>query len=163
MSNFVPKKEHLLEVIIHYFILKKSAAESYNILREAYGEHAPSQNTCERWFKRFKSDDFDVKDNIQVNLNHTLIVKQPEWARRHGKVILLHDGAPSHTSTPVKDTLKDLAWEVVTHPPYPPDLAPPDDHLFQSMAHALSEQHCKAYEGVENWVSEWFASKPQIT
>ena len=42
--------------------MKKSAAESYRILREAYGEHAPSQDTCERWFKCFKSDDFDVKD-----------------------------------------------------------------------------------------------------
>ncbi|XP_070271023.1 bromodomain-containing protein 8 isoform X5 [Myotis yumanensis] len=61
MLNFMPKK-HLREVLIHYFILKKSAAESYHILQEAYGEHAPSQGTCERWFKRFKRDDFDVKD-----------------------------------------------------------------------------------------------------
>lgn len=30
------------------------------MVREAYGEHAPSQNTCERWFRRFKSGDFDV-------------------------------------------------------------------------------------------------------
>ena len=51
------------EVLIHYFILKKSAAESYCILLEAYGEHAPSQDTCEHWFKHFKSDDFDVKVN----------------------------------------------------------------------------------------------------
>ena len=41
------QKEHLWKVLIHYFILKKSAAESYCILREAYGEHAPSQDTCE--------------------------------------------------------------------------------------------------------------------
>ena len=62
MSKFVPKKDHLREVLLHDFVLKKSAAESYRILQEAYGEHAPSQDTCERWFKRFKSDDFDVKD-----------------------------------------------------------------------------------------------------
>ncbi|XP_059544812.1 ecotropic viral integration site 5 protein homolog isoform X2 [Myotis daubentonii] len=41
---------------------EKSAVESYRILQEAYGEHAPSQDTCERWFKCFKCDDFDVKD-----------------------------------------------------------------------------------------------------
>ncbi|XP_059554467.1 bromodomain-containing protein 8 isoform X6 [Myotis daubentonii] len=35
MLNFMPKKEHLREVLIHYFILKKSAAESYCILQEA--------------------------------------------------------------------------------------------------------------------------------
>nr|KAF6387599.1 hypothetical protein mMyoMyo1_008077 [Myotis myotis] len=62
MSNFMPKKEHLQEILIHYFILKKSAAESYGILQEAYGEYAPSQDTCEHWFKRFKRDDFSVKD-----------------------------------------------------------------------------------------------------
>jgi len=45
-----------------YFILKKSTAESYRIQQEAYGEHAPTQDMCERWFKRFKNGDFDVKD-----------------------------------------------------------------------------------------------------
>ena len=35
---------------------------SYRLLREAYGEHAPSQDTCERWFRRFKSGDFDIAD-----------------------------------------------------------------------------------------------------
>ena len=57
----MPKKEHLREVLTHYFILKKSAAESYRMLQEAYGEHAPSQDTCERWFKCFKNDYFNVK------------------------------------------------------------------------------------------------------
>ena len=33
-----------------------------------------------------------------INLNHALIKKRPEWARRHGKVILQHDNAPSHTA-----------------------------------------------------------------
>ena len=42
--------------------MKKTAAESYRLLREAYGEYAPSQDTCERWFRRFKSGDFDVAD-----------------------------------------------------------------------------------------------------
>nr|KAF6369424.1 hypothetical protein mMyoMyo1_010762 [Myotis myotis] len=47
-----------------------------------------------------------------ISLNHIVIVKRPEWARKHSKIILLHDNTPSHTSKPVKDTLKDLAWEV---------------------------------------------------
>ena len=34
-----------------------------------------------------------------INLNHALIEKRPEWAKRHGKVILLHDNAPSHIKT----------------------------------------------------------------
>jgi hypothetical protein len=42
-----------------------------------------------------------------INLNHALIEKQPEWPKRHGKVILLQDNDPSHTSKLAKDTLKD--------------------------------------------------------
>ena len=34
-----------------------------------------------------------------INLNHALIEKRPEWARRHVKVILQHDNAPSHTAS----------------------------------------------------------------
>jgi len=32
------------------------------LLQEAYGEHAPSKTTCEDWFKRFRSGDFNTKD-----------------------------------------------------------------------------------------------------
>jgi Transposase. len=32
-----------------------------------------------------------------INLNHALIEKRLEWAKRHGKVIVLHGNAPSHT------------------------------------------------------------------
>ena len=41
--------------------LKKTDAESYPLLREAYGEHGPSQDTCKRWFRHFKSGDFDTR------------------------------------------------------------------------------------------------------
>ena len=41
--------------------MKKTAGESYRLFREAYGEHTPSQDTCEGWFRRFKSGDFDTK------------------------------------------------------------------------------------------------------
>lgn len=96
-----------------------------------------------------------------INLNQALIEKRPEWARRHGKVILLHDNAPAHKAKPVQDTIKTLGWELLPHPPYSPDLAPSDYHLFSSMGHALAEQQFDSYEEVENWVSDWFASKDE--
>ena len=43
-----------------------------------------------------------------INLNHALIEKRLEWARKHGKVIQQHDNAPSHTAKVVKNTLKAL-------------------------------------------------------
>ena len=44
--------------------------------------------------------------STMINLNRTLIEKRPEWAKRHGKVILLHNNAPSHTSKLAKDIAK---------------------------------------------------------
>jgi len=62
MSDFVPNKQHSREALLFCFNLKKNAAEARRLLQEAYGEHAPSKTTCEYWFKRFRSGDFDTKD-----------------------------------------------------------------------------------------------------
>lgn len=94
-----------------------------------------------------------------INLNHALIEKRPKWATRHGKVILLHDNAPAHTEKRVKETIAALKWEVLAHPPYSPDLAPSDYHLFSSMSSSLKDQHFKTYQDVKKWLDEWFASK----
>ena len=42
--------------------MKKSVAESHRILVEVYGDHALSEWTCQKWFARFKSGDFDLED-----------------------------------------------------------------------------------------------------
>ena len=75
-----------------------------------------------------------------INLNHALIKKRPEWAKRNGIVILLLDSAPSHASKLVKDTMKLLGWDVLPHLPYFPGLAPSDLYLFASMRHTLAKQ-----------------------
>lgn len=62
MSDYVPTKVHLREVSLHHFLMKKTAAESYRILVEVYGEYAPAENTCRKRFRRFKAGDFDVDD-----------------------------------------------------------------------------------------------------
>ena len=42
--------------------MKKTAAEIYQLLIEAYVGHAIAQKTYKQWFKHFESGDFDVKD-----------------------------------------------------------------------------------------------------
>ena len=61
VSKFIPNKESLRPALIFCFHLKKTAAESYRLLRDVYGEHASSRDTCERSFRRFKSGDLDTK------------------------------------------------------------------------------------------------------
>jgi [histone H3]-lysine36 N-dimethyltransferase SETMAR len=317
MDNFVPNKQHLREVLLYLFNVKKSAAESYRLLCEAYGEHALAESTCREWFRRFKSKDFDVKDQIRegapkhfedeelealldedpcqtekelakalnvtqqcisprlnkigvvlkqgiwlphdlkerdierrkticemllmrhkrksflhrivtgdekwihydnpkrqkawvrpceaapskpkrnihgskvmlciwwdqkgviyyellknsesingeryqqqlVELNRALEQKRPDYAKRHNKLILQHDNARPHVAKRVQETLEELNWEILPHPPYSPDCAPSDYHLFRSMQNALSGERFHSYEDTKKWVDEWIASK----
>ena len=50
----MPEKVILRGVTLHYFNIKKNAAESHRILVEVYGEHALAERTCQKWFARFK-------------------------------------------------------------------------------------------------------------
>ncbi|KAG8282048.1 hypothetical protein J6590_108589 [Homalodisca vitripennis] len=57
--------------------------------------------------------------------------------RRRGKlssgVRLLHDNARPHVSRETQELLTNIGWTVVPHPPYSPDLAPSDYHLFPKL------------------------------
>lgn len=317
MSKFVPTKRHSREALLFCFHLKKSAAQSQQMLAEAYGDDSPSISTCEYWFRRFKSNDFDtddkerpgqpkklddmelealidldptatqeelavifdvdqstisrrlkaigfiqkqgnwlpyelksrdverrkltcelllqrhkrksflhriitgdekwirfdnpkrkkswckpgepsksiskqnihgvklmlciwwdqigvvyyelLKSNQTINselyknqltqLSEVLKEKRPYYRERHDKVILQHDNARPHTAKIVQDTLKTLNWEILPHPPYSPDIAPSDFHLFRSMSHGLSNQSFHSYEDTRKWVESWIASK----
>lgn len=96
-----------------------------------------------------------------TRLSEELRGKRPEWPTRHNKVILLHDNARPHVAKPIKDTVEQLKWEVLPHPPYSPDIAPSDYHLFRSMAHGLSQQRFANYADVKKWLDDWIASKEQ--
>ena len=54
MSNFVPEKVFLRGVLLHYFNMKKTAAESHRILVEVYGEHALAERTCQKLTRLIK-------------------------------------------------------------------------------------------------------------
>ena len=45
-------------------------------------------------------------------------------------VVLLHDNARPHTAAHTAETLQKLKFEVMAHPPYSPDLALSNYHLF---------------------------------
>jgi len=319
MSKFIPNKVFLRGVLLHYFHMNKTAAESHRILEEVYGEQALAEQTCLKWFARFKSGDFDLEDkerpgqpkkfkdeelealleenssqtleelstslgvdlstvgkrlkalgmiqkegnwvpyelkprdverrfltcelllqrykrksflhrivtgdkkwihydnpkrkkswvkpgqpsssvpkrNIHgsklllyiwwdqwgvvyyellnpnetitgdryrlqlMRLSRALKEKRPEWSKRHDKIILLHDNARPHLAKPVQTYLQTLKWEVLAHPPYSPDIASSDYHLFRSMAHGLFAEKFTSYEECKNWIDSWIASKDE--
>jgi len=73
----VPKEEYLRGILLYYFILKKSAAETHGILVETYGDHALSEITCKNWFRRSKNNDFDVEDKKLSE--HQKNLKMKNW------------------------------------------------------------------------------------
>ena len=96
-----------------------------------------------------------------MRLSRALQEKRPQYEQRHEKVMLLHDNARPHVAQVVKTYLETLKWDVLPHPPYSPDIAPSDYHLFRSMAHGLAEQHFHYYEEAKNWVDSWIAAKDE--
>ena len=59
MSRFILNKVHLQITSFH---LKKRAADSYQLLQEAYGDHALLQDMCELRFWHFKNGVYHVAD-----------------------------------------------------------------------------------------------------
>jgi histone-lysine N-methyltransferase SETMAR len=61
-------------------------------------------------------------------LRHAIQNKQRGMLSRD--VVMLHDNAGPHTATATQDLIATFGWEQFDHPPYSPDLAPSDFHVF---------------------------------
>jgi hypothetical protein len=48
-----------------------------------------------------------------------------------------------------------------SHPPYSPDVAPSDFHLFSPLKHHCSAEHFPDNEAVEREVTTWFRQQPK--
>jgi len=64
--------------------------------------------------------------------------KRSELINRRGAVFH-HDNARPHISLMTRQKLRELGWEVLMHPPYSPDIAPSDYHLFRSLQNSLND------------------------
>lgn len=80
---------------------------------------------------------------------------------REERVIFLHDNARPHTSNQTKQMLTNLDWEVLPHPPYSPDIAPSDYHLFRSLKSWLKGKKFDSVEEVREGIQEFFNSKDE--
>ena len=76
------------------------------------------------------------------------------------KVHLLHDNARPHVCRIVQEKLNQFRWKIVPHPPYSPDLAPSDYHLFRSLQNFLNGQEFASEAEVKSAIKTFFDSLP---
>jgi transposase len=159
MSEMADLKEQRICVKI-CFKLGKTASETHEMLKTAFGDNAMGRTQTFEWFSRVKrglniksmlviffycegtvNEEF-VPPGQTVNQHHYLQVlkrlreyvrrKRPErW--RNQDWLLHHDNAPAHTALSVQRFLAAKNMAMVPHPPYSPDLAPCDFSLFPRM------------------------------
>lgn len=77
-----------------------------------------------------------------------------------GPVILLHDNARPHTANASVATVRQFGWELLPHPPYSPDLAPCDFHVFGPLKRYLAGQRFTSDDDVMGHVRQWFRDQP---
>ena len=75
---------------------------------------------------------------------------------RRRSVRLLHDNARPHTAKETQQKLKALEWETVPHPPYSPDLAPSDFHLFRPLKQFVKQKTFVNYESLKKAIVTFF-------
>ena len=71
-------------------------------------------------------------------------------------------GARPHTSAATRDAIQRLEFSVLPHPPYGPDLAPSDFHLFPKLKEHLKGQRFSSDEEVKSAVRKWFRKQNTI-
>lgn len=91
-------------------------------------------------------------DKVQQNL----LQKGVDTSR-----ILFHqDNARPHTALQTLAKIEELGWTKLQQPPYSPDIAPSDYHLFRSMDHFLRGRRFTELDEVRTALDDFFASKP---
>ncbi|KOC70126.1 Histone-lysine N-methyltransferase SETMAR [Habropoda laboriosa] len=76
-------------------------------------------------------------------------------------VMFHQDNARPHVSLTTRQKLLELGWDVVPHPPYSPDLAPSDFHLFRSLQNSLNGKNFNSMVEIKNHIEKFFAEKSE--
>jgi len=80
---------------------------------------------------------------------------------KQGRIYSLHDNARPHVAKSIREKLLKLGWIKIPHPPYSPDLAPTDYHLFHSLTNYLREKKFNDENDIKMDIDNFFNKKSQ--
>jgi len=92
-------------------------------------------------------DYFPKDQTINAEYYLSLLVQLKDILREERRglvtngVLFLHDNAPTHWALATQKKLAYLGFHFLDHPPYSPDLAPSDYHLFPGLKKQLKGRH----------------------
>ncbi|UYV74225.1 hypothetical protein LAZ67_11002523 [Cordylochernes scorpioides] len=90
---------------------------------------------------------------VLTNLRAAIKRKRPGLLSR--KVLLVPDNARPHAVRTTQTLLENFKWEIFTHPPYSPELAPSDFHLFPALKLHLGDKHFANDDEVQAEANHW--------
>lgn len=99
-----------------------------------------------------------IKTLTKLNRRYRRV--RPHKDREH--LLLLHDNARPHTSLQTKEAIDKMCWNILPHPPYSPDLAPSDFHLFGPLKNAIRGTKFEDNEGVINAAKKWLREQDKM-
>jgi histone-lysine N-methyltransferase SETMAR len=77
----------------------------------------------------------------------------------HMQIYFQHDNARPHVAKAVATKLNSFGWELLPHPPYSPDIAPSDYHLFLSLSNGIRNRNFENEQELKTYLEDFFKSK----
>lgn len=105
--------------------------------------------------------DKTVKINAVYYVELIKIARNKRRKPRNQPLYLLHDNAPIHTASHTQEAIQERGFTSLPHPPYSPDLAPSDFHMFRHLKKHLRGHHFHNKQELEATVTEYLTSRPQ--
>lgn len=93
-------------------------------------------------------------------MHKKLTILCPALVFRKGPIIL-HDNARPHVAQITQQKLSELGYEILSHPPYSPDLSPTDYHLFKHLDQFMQNKQFKDRDAVENAFRAFIETRTQ--
>ncbi|KAJ4425650.1 hypothetical protein ANN_27846 [Periplaneta americana] len=159
-------------------------AEIYRQLKEVYGDTVMNERNVRKWCEMFNNGQTNVHDETQTGrpslitedlktkVNDRILqdrrtsldelhIAFPDISRSLlGEIVSQHLGyhkicARPHTAASTRQLLDQFGWEIFDHPPYSPDLAPSDFHLFTKLKDFLGGTRFGSDEELKKTVNTW--------
>ena len=113
------------------------------------------------FFVEFLSQDTAINSAIYCETLKKLrrAIQNERRGMLSANLLFLHDIARPHSAAHTQDLIASFGWEQMDHPPYSPDVAPSDFHLFLHLKKFLGGKRFDDDDDLKDAVQKWLTSQ----